>query len=303
MRDLKAQIQPRDEQLSQMKDHIEQMDKQLEMDHQNSINLELLTQEQSLRIKSLGNENQHLKTKLSDRDRFYNLLLTDLQKTLSQVDPKFWRECLQSIYNNYNSKQTFSEKDGSADATVTEVLRHRNYLQKSISTLSKSLEQVTEASQQEKTQKIHENSVLLEEVNELRKTNLSLLKEKQSLNSQNKELKSENRRLTARSSASPSLHQPALTAPPMIPGSPKPGQQHFSYTNRRSLSASQVVKGRPGDHFQIVSDQAKMELLQRELMNKNDIITQLNEQVSMLKRNFNSFNREFPPLKDYVTES
>ncbi|KAL0222395.1 hypothetical protein RCL1_002249 [Eukaryota sp. TZLM3-RCL] len=298
MRDLKAQIQPRDDQLTQMKEHIESMDRQLEVDQQNSVMLEVANKEQNLRIKTLSSEVSKLKTKLSDKERMIGLLISDLGRVVSQDDPRQWKDSIRQMYSQYCNKNVSDTSEVPVDSTVSEVVRHRTHLEHSISTLSKSLDQISEISKQDKVQKIHENSVLLSELNELRRVNLTLQREKHSLLSQIKQLKLQQSSTRNRSNSPPkSLIEPETTrksvTPTPLSATPGSGRQMFTYSNRRSQSGV-LFKGRPSDHFQLVNDSARAEMLEKELTSRNVLIEDLSAQISKLKQTINTMARNIP---------
>eukprot|EP00066_Takifugu_rubripes_P026110 XP_011615376.1 PREDICTED: LOW QUALITY PROTEIN: cilia- and flagella-associated protein 57 [Takifugu rubripes] len=175
LEDLRKQIEPQQEDVRKKKEHIQQLEEELlQVD---KINTQLQLSASDLRLKLRAKEEEIRKEvqKVKDLETHLQRLQSDLHTCVSFIqEPKKLKESVQTIFSRRVPQAGRVEKS-SMDEDVKQILcRHREHLEKTVSSLKMKLAKSAEEHDKVYVKLMKENVTLITEINELRKELLSL---------------------------------------------------------------------------------------------------------------------------------
>lgn len=178
IKDLKAQIDPKNDDIAEMKQQIQKMDGELEDYHKQNKQLEV-------NIEGLGKKQQSLQEEIvTQRKRMLNCqtvikrFKNDLHECVEFIqEPKKLRDSVNSLYKKYVPNGI---KKQELDADIQrEYSRQKDYLEKSVESLKRKLLKDSDVHRLDNNCILHENVGLIREINELRKEIDFLKRERQ----------------------------------------------------------------------------------------------------------------------------
>jgi len=168
IRELKAQIDPKNDDIHVMKLRIQAMDTDLEDYHRKNkqlqINIEQLTHKQ----KNLQEEIVGQRKKMTDCQTIIKRFKNDLHESVQFIqEPNRLRDSTTALYKKYVPNGV---KKQELDSDIQrEYNRQRDYLEKSVESLKKKLLKDSEVHRQDNMRILQENVALIREINDLRR--------------------------------------------------------------------------------------------------------------------------------------
>lgn len=188
IRELKSQIDPRDEEIRQARAKYAEMESEAERYlHSNEA---LVLQIRGLKLKLDGQlkEIENLSGKLQQADEFQSRLWTELSDLHEEKNPRRLKDMVKALYAKHtNTSTAVSAPTSKALSSRTpedaqrEYNRERDYLERTVSGLKKKLIKDSETNRADRTRIISENVVLIKEINELRREVKTLTASKRNL--------------------------------------------------------------------------------------------------------------------------
>ncbi|KAJ1618791.1 quinon protein alcohol dehydrogenase-like superfamily, partial [Pavlovales sp. CCMP2436] len=169
LRELKKELEPRDEALSRMRSTVTELDDELQRDFKHNVSLSQEVGEQQAKIDSLSRELKRERRLLAERERLISSFGRDLHRLVTHTEPQLWRDAIKDIYRTYVASKSETGQDALADGDAAdhEIHRQREYMERAIDTLK-------DKRTSEQKRKVGENQTLLNEVNEMRVENKEL---------------------------------------------------------------------------------------------------------------------------------
>merc|ERR1719156_429529 len=167
IKELKAQIDPKDDDIATMKRHIQSMDSDLEDYHRKNkqlqVNIEQLTNKQ----RSLQDEIVSQRKKMTDCQTIIKRFKNDLHECVQFIqEPKQLKESVTNLFKKYVPNGI---KKQELDQDIQrEYNRQREYLEKSVESLKHKLLKDSEVHRQDNMRILQENVNLIREINDLR---------------------------------------------------------------------------------------------------------------------------------------
>lgn len=175
IRELKSQIDPRDEEIRLARSKYSDMETEAERYLHNNEALVLQIRGLKLKLDGQSKEIEHLTSKLSQADEFQSRLWTEISDLNDEQNPRKLKDMVKALY----TKHTSTSENPSVSSTVLssrtpedaqrEYNRHRDYLERTVSGLKKKLMKDSETNRADRSRIINENVVLIKEINELRR--------------------------------------------------------------------------------------------------------------------------------------
>lgn len=175
IKELKAQIDPRDEEIRSAKEKLTNMESEAEQ-YQHS-NENLVLQIRSLQQKRAGQQKEldALQHQMKEAEEFQSRLWTELSDTHLCIDnPRKLKEMAKALFDKYASAKppriTPAALTSKAAADeVREYHRERDYLERNLAGLKRKVTKDAENSRSDRSRIISENIILVKEINDLRK--------------------------------------------------------------------------------------------------------------------------------------
>ena len=168
IKELKKQIEPRELEISDMKEQIKEMDHELERYHKNNANLDLNISDLKLKLEGLQQEVLIQRKRSADANAIIRCFNHDLYETGQHIqDPKALKESVKHLYQKHlteNVRPFEMEED-----IQKEYNRQREYLEKSVESLKRKLQKDMELHRSDNMRIMQENVSLIKEINELRR--------------------------------------------------------------------------------------------------------------------------------------
>ena len=98
LRELAKEIEPRDEQIMQMRETIRELDDELQRDYKTSVGLEHGLAERQAKIESLQGELKKVRREVLSKERALQFLARDVQKLANLTDPNAIKEGVKVLY-------------------------------------------------------------------------------------------------------------------------------------------------------------------------------------------------------------
>eukprot|EP00930_Biecheleria_cincta_P056908 TRINITY_DN42926_c0_g1_i1.p1 TRINITY_DN42926_c0_g1~~TRINITY_DN42926_c0_g1_i1.p1 ORF type:complete len:1216 (-),score=324.29 TRINITY_DN42926_c0_g1_i1:285-3932(-) len=178
IKDLKAQIDPKNDMISEMKKQIQAMDADLEDYHRKNTQLQVNIVQLQSKQKSLQEDIVSQRKKMTDCQTVIKRFKTDLHECVQFIqEPKQLKEGVTALYKKYVPNGV---KKQELDSDIQrEYNRQREYLEKSVDSLKKKLLKDSDVHRQDNTRILQENVSLIREINELRREIDFLKRERQ----------------------------------------------------------------------------------------------------------------------------
>ncbi|RLN73362.1 hypothetical protein BBJ28_00023607, partial [Nothophytophthora sp. Chile5] len=177
IKELKRAIEPRENEIADMKTQIKEMDRELELFHKSNAQLDLLIGEQRQRINALQRAIASHRQLLSDQQTGVRRFRCDLHECVRHLQtPKDLALHVAQLYNKYVASDDGAGGVGSGAAAGSDVeaeiqleyARQKQYLEKSVQVLKRKHAVDAQAQQQENLRATSDNMLLIREINDLR---------------------------------------------------------------------------------------------------------------------------------------
>merc|ERR1711904_212431 len=174
IKELKAQIDPKNDSIAKMKKTIQQMDEELEDFHKKNKQLQLDIQQLQSKQKLYQEAILRYRKKLTDGQTMIKRFKNDLYECVQYIqEPKLLHEKVTDLHKKY---VPHGVKRQELDQDIQkEYQRQKEYLEKSVESLKRKLLKDSEVHRQDNMRVMQENVSLIREINELRKE-ISFLK-------------------------------------------------------------------------------------------------------------------------------
>jgi cilia- and flagella-associated protein 57 len=177
IRELKSQIDPRDEEIRQARSKYGEMEGEAERYLHNNEALVLQIRGLKLKIDGQVKELENLSGKLQTADEFQSRLWTELSDLHDEKNPRRLKDMVKVLYAKHTSTSTTVAPPGATKSLGSrtpedaqrEYNRERDYLERTVSGLKRKLVKDSETNRSDRTRIIGENVVLIKEINELRR--------------------------------------------------------------------------------------------------------------------------------------
>merc|ERR1712228_464469 len=178
IKELKAQIDPKNDSITEMKKQIQLLDTDLEEYHKRNKQLSLSIKELQTTQTSLQEEIVSQKKKKIDCQTMIKRFKTDLHESVQFIqDPKQLKDSVGSLYKKYVPNGV---KKQELDPDIQrEYGRQREYLEKSVDSLKKKLLKDSDVHRSDNMRILQENVGLIREINDLRREIEYLKRERQ----------------------------------------------------------------------------------------------------------------------------
>lgn len=169
IRELKKQIEPRENDIKQMKVQITKMDEELAQYYKSNTDLQLQIEQMKLQLDASDRERRKSDQSAAHLQNRLTRFQADLHMTaaLATEPPKL----IQSVKDLYKQ---YCEEGGNFTTTIEEDIQHehnrqREFLERSVAGLRGKLNRTTQMAADDTSRVMHENVVLIGEINELRR--------------------------------------------------------------------------------------------------------------------------------------
>lgn len=191
IRELKAQIDPKNDKIAEMKKEIQAMDSDLEDYHRKNTQLQVNIQQLTNKHKTLQDDIVSQRKKMTDCQTVIKRFKTDLHECVQFIqEPRLLKESVTALYKKYVPNGV---KKQELDTDIQrEYNRQRDYLEKSVDNLKRKLLKDSDVHRQDNTRVLQENVQLIIEINNLRREIDYLKRERQQQRLHVSKLKSNN---------------------------------------------------------------------------------------------------------------
>merc|ERR1712072_1626718 len=168
IKELKAQIDPKNDDIAEMKKQIQAMDADLEDYHRRNKQLAVDISQLLQRQKGLQEEIVSRRKRLTDAQTVIKRFKNDLHECVQYIqEPKQLKESVTNLFKKY---VPHGIKKQELDSDIQrEYNRQREYLEKSVESLKRKLAKDSEVHRQDNMRIMQENVSLIREINDLRK--------------------------------------------------------------------------------------------------------------------------------------
>merc|ERR1719159_1017077 len=168
IKELKAQIDPKNDSISQMKKKIQEMDELLEDFHKKNKQLQLDITQLTSKQKLYQEEILKFRKKLTDGQTVIKRFKNDLHECVQYIqEPKLLHDKITTLHQKYVPNGV---KRQELDQDIQkEYQRQKEYLEKSVESLKRKLQKDSEVHRQDNMRVMQENVSLIREINDLRK--------------------------------------------------------------------------------------------------------------------------------------
>jgi hypothetical protein len=169
IKELKAQIDPKNDDIADMKKNIQTMDEDLETYHKMNKQLQLDIQSLESKQKALQEDILRYRKRLSDGQTIIKRFKNDLHECVQYIqEPKQLHDKVMELYAKYVGASGVKKQELDADIQK-EYLRQKDYLERSVESLKRKLLKDSEVHRQDNMRIMQENVSLIREINDLRK--------------------------------------------------------------------------------------------------------------------------------------
>lgn len=168
IKDLKSQIDPKNDRIQQMKMNIQAMDADLEDYHKKNKQLKINIDQLELKQKSLQQEIVAQRKHIADSQTIIKRFKNDLHESVQFIqEPKQLRESFVALYKKYVPNGIAKQE---LDPDIQrEYTRQRDYLEKSVESLKRKLQKDSEVHRQDNMRILQDNVQLIREIDDLRR--------------------------------------------------------------------------------------------------------------------------------------
>ncbi|KAL6265398.1 hypothetical protein P5V15_002195 [Pogonomyrmex californicus] len=167
--ELKSQIEPRDQEIQKLKDTIRNMEEELANLHKTNQNLQLQLREVREKLHAAR---QEIEREIHKNERCQQLLRkirVDIYNVAGLIqEPNALKTAVTNLYHKYSADDVLLHNYKADMDTQRELMKHKDYLEKTIKSLRKQFLSVSPRNKDLKKM-TEENSMLIEELNALRK--------------------------------------------------------------------------------------------------------------------------------------
>jgi len=191
IRELKAQIDPKNDKIAEMKKEIQAMDSDLEDYHRKNTQLQVNIKQLDSKHRTLQEDIVSQRKKITDCQTVIKRFKTDLHECVQFIqEPRLLKESVTALYKKYVPNGV---KKQELDTDIQrEYNRQRDYLEKSVDNLKRKLLKDSDVHRQDNTRVLQENVQLIIEINNLRREIDYLKRERQQQRLHVSKLKSNN---------------------------------------------------------------------------------------------------------------
>jgi chromosome segregation ATPase len=167
IKELKAQIDPKNDSIAEMKKQIQAMDSDLEDYHKKNKQLQVNITQLTSKQKVLQDEIIEQRRRMLESSTIIKRLKTDLHESVQHIqEPKQLRDAVSALYKKYVPHGVKKQElDGDIQR---EYNRQRDYLEKSVESLKRKLLKDSDVHKQDNKRILQENVALIREINGLR---------------------------------------------------------------------------------------------------------------------------------------
>ena len=176
IKELKRQIEPRENEIADMAQQIKEMDQELEQYHKSNAALDLMIGELRLKMEGMQVELDEQKLKLKEAGEIIASFSADLHSLYQDIDSyKRLKVGITKLYKknvqDSEVKQSAGNKEGKTGSAAAqqEFNRQREYLEKSVESLKRKLAKDMELHRADNVRLMRESVVLTGEINQLRR--------------------------------------------------------------------------------------------------------------------------------------
>jgi len=207
IKELKSQIDPKNDSITEMKKQIQAMDVELEDYHRKNKQLQVNIDQLQERQRSLQKEIVTQRKKMTDCQTIIKRFKNDLHECVQFIqEPKQLRDSVTALYKKYVPNGI---KKQELDSDIQrEYNRQRDYLEKSVESLKRKLLKDSDVHRQDNMRILQENVALIREINDLRREINYLKHERQQQRLNVSKLKSGTKAVTQ----APNVSQEAVSA-------------------------------------------------------------------------------------------
>jgi WD40 repeat protein len=169
IRELKKQIEPRENDIKQMKVQITKMDEELAQYYKSNTDLQLQIEQMKLQLDASDTERRKSDQKAAHLQNRLTRFQADLHMTAAlATEPAKLVGSVKDLYKQY------CEEGGNFTTTIEEDIQHehnrqREFLERSVAGLRGKLNRTSQMAAEDTSRVMHENVVLIGEINELRR--------------------------------------------------------------------------------------------------------------------------------------
>ncbi|KAJ3354153.1 Cilia- and flagella-associated protein 57 [Entophlyctis luteolus] len=169
IKELKRQIEPREQDIQGMTNQIKEMDTELEHYHKANTDLELQIADLKLKLKAAEKQVVTEHARLKGCCATIKHFKVDLNECVQFIqEPKIMKAQVKKLYQKYCKEAMKDEETLDVDIQQ-EYSRHREYLEKTVSSLRQKVSKDQGIHRSENVQIMEENAILIKEINQLRK--------------------------------------------------------------------------------------------------------------------------------------
>ena len=169
IKELKRQIEPRENEIADMAQQIKEMDQELEQYHKSNAALDLMIGELRLKMEGMQKEADQQKRQITLGDEWMARACAELQEVMPNIDSKkSLKSSVTRLYKKYVQEDLAAKAAGESDVQK-EYNRQREYLEKSVESLKRKLAKDMELHSNENMRLMRESVTLTKEINELRR--------------------------------------------------------------------------------------------------------------------------------------
>ncbi len=271
-KELKKDIEPKESQIVQMREHMKEMDEELERDVRTNHALGQAVNDKIQKINNLNHEIQRQRRLVQDKDRVIMLFVADIEKLVTQIDPAYWRDGIKQLYRTYVKKQPQLQGPSEVEEGLDEFARQRAYLEKSLSTLRTRSQKNETAMKLSSVKRASENAELIAELNSLRK-------EKHDLELRCTELTNEIQRSKMQSPTSMETRSKPLATAEALPEAPRAQSRGKRIHHGTSLTWNEIVST---ERSKVATMLQQLDENNREIEQQRLEIKRLREQIRVL---------------------
>lgn len=169
IKELKKQIEPRENDIKQMKLQITKMDEELAQYYKSNTDLQLRIEQMKLQLDASDRERRKSDQSAAHLQNRLTRFQADLHMTAAlSTEPQKLVHSVKDLYKQY------CEEGGNFTTTIEEDIQHehnrqREFLERSVAGLRGKLNRTTQMAADDTSRVMHENVVLIGEINELRR--------------------------------------------------------------------------------------------------------------------------------------
>lgn len=169
IQELKDQIEPRDEEIQELKEKLRDTETKLESHHEIKDNLKLQLRETQEKLQGARQETNSETRRGRRCQKLVRRIRTDILDTAGLVqEPSALKTAVTSLYHKYSAAEEFLRSRKADMDAQCEFIRQRELLEKTIASLQKQVSKDTSTGSKDVIRMTEENSTLIVELNALR---------------------------------------------------------------------------------------------------------------------------------------